>query len=262
MSMLRTMLGPGWRWVTLFVVILFGVFIRLGIWQIDRNAQRIASDKRITDSLSAPPVALTPELQSGDLIKLEYRAVMVSGMYDHANQIGWRNQVWNENAIGIRLLTPLVISGTRQAVLIDRGWVPLNEAAPDNWKKFDEPGVVQVSGIIRISQSQTQAGSTPNASTPFKLWDTLILTQIGAQMPYPILPVYIQQSPDRAAPKPVPGIQPALPIRTAPELALSDGSNIAYATQWFLFAIITVAGYPYFIRYQERKRQHSEQIQP
>ena len=253
MTMLKTMLSAKWRWMTLFVVVLCGVFIRLGIWQIDRNAQRVAADKRITDSMAAAPVPLTLDMLSGDLLKLEYRAVTVVGTYDFANQVGWRNQVWNENAIGTRLLTPLVISGTKQAVLIDRGWLPQTEAALENWKKFDEPMNAQVSGIIRVSQVQTAGAS--DSSGALKLWNLVNLPRIAEQMPYPLLPVYLQQSPDRNAPKSVPGQQPKLPIRTEPELALSDGSNIAYASQWFMFAILSAVGYPFFIRYQDKKRK-------
>jgi surfeit locus 1 family protein len=253
MAMLKTMLTPKWRWVTLFAVILFGVFIRLGIWQLDRNAQRVAFDKRINDLIYAPPVPLTLDMLNGDLIKLEYHAVAIVGTYDFANQIGLRNQVVHDDRIGIHLLTPLVISGTKQAMLVDRGWIPQDEAALENWKKFDEPGVVQVSGIIRITQSQSE--NPPGTSGPIKQWNLINLPSIAKQMPYPLASVYLQQSPDRAAP--TPGKQPPLPLRLDPELETSDGSNVAYASQWFMFSILVVIGYPYYVRRQEKRNTNA-----
>lgn len=252
MKLLETIFNARWRWVTLFAAILFVVFILLGFWQLGRHAQREAFYKRINDLFSAPPVPLTTNLLNHDLTEWEYHAVTVVGAYDHANQVGLRNQVVMDNLIGTRLLTPLILDGTKQAVLIDRGWIPQVQAAPDNWKSFDEPGIVTVSGIIRITQAPP--GSPPPPSGSIKLWNRIDVAQIAAQMPYPMLSVYIQQSPDPAAPTPTPGQSFKSLLRTAPEIEPSNSSNVAYATQWFLFALIVVVAYPYYVKRQEQKR--------
>jgi len=51
---------------------------------------------------------------------MEYRPVVVKGVYLNDQQTSWRNQVYHDQ-IGVSLLTPLVISGTDTAVLVNRG---------------------------------------------------------------------------------------------------------------------------------------------
>jgi surfeit locus 1 family protein len=252
MKLLETIFNARWRWVTLFAASLFVVFILLGIWQIGRHAQREAFYKRINDLFSATPVPLTANMLNDDLTKLEYHAVTVVGAYDHANQVGLRNQVVMDNLIGTRLLTPLILNGTKPAVLIDRGWIPQAQAAPANWKSFDEPGVVTIKGFIRITQAPP--GSAPSPAGSIQLWNRIDVAQIATQLPYPLLPVYIQQAPDPTAPTPTPGQPFKTLFRTMPELMPNDNSNIAYATQWFLFALVIVFGYPYYVKRQEQKR--------
>jgi surfeit locus 1 family protein len=253
MKILKSFFSRRWWWTTLLVLAAIGVMVRLGIWQIERHQQRAAFNTRVTAQLNSAPIVLTPDLLATDLTKMEYRQVSVTGTYDHSQQIALRNQVWRENNIGVHLLTPLVISGTHQAVLINRGWIPQNQAAPENWKTFDEPGVVTVTGNIRISQAAPDFGGVPDPEGALKLWNLVNLTRIAQQMPMPLLPVYIQQIPDpaRLVAGSAAGAQTQMPFRAKPELDLSEGSHLGYASQWFIFALTLALGYPYFVCKQE-----------
>jgi surfeit locus 1 family protein len=71
------------------------------------------------------------------------------------------------------------------------------------------------------------------------------LTQIAKQIPYPILPVYVQERPDPNDSQP--------PIPFQPELDLTEGPHFGYALQWFTFAALLFFGYPFFLRKQEVK---------
>jgi surfeit locus 1 family protein len=251
--MLKQFFSRKWWWTTLLVIAAIGVMVRLGIWQIERHQQRAEFNARVTAQLNSAPIVLTPDLLATDLTKMEYRQVSVIGVYDHSQQIALRNQVWQENNLGVNLLTPLVISGTRQAVLVNRGWIPQNKSAPENWKEFDEPGIVTVIGNLRISQVKPDFGGVPDPEGALKLWNLVNLTRIAQQMTMPILPVYIQQlvEPARLVVGSPIGAQTQMPFRVKPELDLSEGSHLGYAGQWFLFALVLAIGYPYFIRKQE-----------
>jgi surfeit locus 1 family protein len=74
-------------------------------------------------------------------------------------------------------------------------------------------------------------------------WIYLNVGRIAQQLPYPVLPVYVQQSPDpnRSGP----------PVQQTVQLDLSEGPHLGYALQWFAFAIILLVGYPFFVRRQE-----------
>jgi surfeit locus 1 family protein len=200
-----------------------------------------------------PALQLTPESLSADLANMEYREVVVSGEYDFSQEVALRNQAWNDH-YGVHLLTPLRIAGTDQYVLADRGWIPGDDFDPapgarQDWSKYAEPGIVEVRGIIRLPQSRADFGRiadpTPAPGGRLEAWNLVNVTQIGQQMPYPLLPVYIQQAPDPA--------WTSMPYRSQPELELTEGPHLGYAIQWFTFATILGLGYPFYVRREEQK---------
>jgi len=236
-----------WWKTTLLVILAASVMVRLGIWQLDRLAQRRAFNARVEAQLDQPPLDLNTAGAGADLGSMEYREVIVTGEYDPAGEVALRNQAWN-NHIGVHLLTPLHIAGSNEAVLVNRGWVPLEDYSSGDLTKYAEPGMVEVRGVIRASQSKPEIGGRADqvpAPGEGKLlaWNLVNVPGIAAQVAYPILPVYIQQAPD---PK-----WNSLPNRSQPELELTEGPHFGYALQWFSFAAILIIGYPFYIRREE-----------
>ena len=241
------------RWFLTTILVIFGVAvnIRLGIWQLDRLEQRRAFNARVLAQINQPPLVLQGDALTMDLTNMEYRQVEVTGKYDLSHEVALRNQAWG-NQLGVHLLTPLRIAGSDQAVLVNRGWVPLEGSDYQSWAEYPEPGEVTVRGVIRASQSKPDYGKRSDpvpapGEPPLKTWYFANIEGISNQVPYPLLPIYIQQAPDPA--------WNALPYRTQPELDLTEGPHQSYAIQWFTFAAILGAGYPFFIRRQERKSQ-------
>jgi surfeit locus 1 family protein len=236
-----------WWWTTLLVIAAVGVMIRLGMWQIDRHTQRQAFNTRVSAQLAQPPLVLEGAALKTDLRGMEYRSVIVRGAYDHAGAVALRNQV-SQGRPGVHLLTPLVIAGSEQAVLVDRGWIPAEASTPDQRSRFDEPGPVEVRGVIRASRSRPDFGGVPDPPpTPGErllTWNNVNVERIQQQVSSPLLPIYIQQAPDPA--------WTGMPARSTPELDLSEGSHLGYAAQWFLFAAVLGVGYPYYLRQQAR----------
>jgi surfeit locus 1 family protein len=67
---------------------------------------------------------------------------------------------------------------------------------------------------------------------------------IGEQMPYAILPVYVQAAGTARA--------DGMPVAGTPVLELTEGPHRGYAMQWFAFAAILVVGYPIYVRRREQ----------
>jgi cytochrome oxidase assembly protein ShyY1 len=63
-ELLRALVGRRWRWVTLAVLALMLVLARLGIWQLDRLAERRAANAQLAAALSAAPIDLNTALTS------------------------------------------------------------------------------------------------------------------------------------------------------------------------------------------------------
>ena len=241
-----------WTLATLLVFAGTAVCIRLGIWQLDRLEQRRAFNAQFESARARSVLDLNQE-QPVDIAEMEWRPVKVTGEYDFANQVAVRNQYYG-NEYGYHLLTPILFDG--EAVLVDRGWIPADSssapALPERaWRQYDEPGTVDVSGQIRLGRAKSTllgvADQLPENGEKLKVWNNADLARIAAQMPYPILPVYVQPEADPTDTEP--------PIPFQPEVELTEGPHFGYALQWFTFATILFVGYPFFLRKQESGRK-------
>ena len=244
--LLPKFLSRRWWLATLIVIAGTLVLIRLGIWQLDRLAQRRAFNAQVVSARSQPVLDLNQK-QPQNIQEMEWRPVQFDGEYDFANQVALRNQYFGTQ-YGYHLLTPLRSQGT--AVLVDRGWIPADgNAAPQDWRRYDEAGAVTVAGQIRLGQTKPALGGVADAlpadGSRLEVWNNADVQQIAGQLPYPILPIYIQPSPDAADTDP--------PIAYQPEVDLTEGPHLGYAMQWFTFAAILFLGYPYYVRKQESK---------
>jgi cytochrome oxidase assembly protein ShyY1 len=92
-----------------------------------------------------------------------------------------------------------------------------------------EPGPRTVRGIaLPVGNAPGEPVEHAGRTT----WRRLELEALRRRLPYPVLPVYILQSPDRSL--------PAFPRRLeAPPV--DEGPHLGYAVQWFLFAGLAAA---------------------
>jgi surfeit locus 1 family protein len=247
--MLKTLFSRHWRVATILVIIAISVQVRLAVWQLERLQERRAYNARVQYQLDQPPLTLDTRTPLDDLSTMEYRTVVVRGEFDSTQEVALRGQSWN-GTLGARLLTPLRIAGSDRAVLVDRGWIPYEETENDRWPQYAQPGEVVVRGRIRASRQETGLGfrtdPTPAPGERLTAWNQANVEAIGAQLPYPLLPVYIQQAPE-------PDPDTLLPYAGLSPLDLSEGSHLGYAGQWFMFAIVFAVGYPLFVRHQLRE---------
>jgi surfeit locus 1 family protein len=243
MSILRAMFSRKWILTTLLVLVGTAVCVRLGIWQLDRLAQRRAFNAQYLEASVSSPIILDSAPRD-DLTKMEYRMITVTGTYDPANQVVLRNQ-FHDSQPGYFLLTPLVLSdGT--GILVERGWIPAEgNTKPSDWRQYDQPGEVTLSGIIRLGQAQPELGGVPDpqlaaGQTRLDFWNLVNVERISRQIPYKLLPVFVQPEPDPTLIKP--------PYPYQPEFEITEGPHMGYALQWFSFAAILFFGYPFFLR--------------
>lgn len=233
--MIRTLFTGRRLWMTLLVIIGALILGRLGTWQLDRLAQRRAFNSSLNTRMAQP--ALTLAGTAIDPATLEYRRVEVRGVYDPAQEIVLRNREL-DGTPGVHILTPLRLSDSDTAVLVDRGWLPRDYADPSRRSAFAAPtSEILVSGIARRSQENVGGPQDPPFGPDRKrldAWFHVDTTRIQQQAGYPLLPIFIEQ-------QPAPG-DPALPRRVA-TADLGEGPHMGYAVQWFAFAIILVVGY-------------------
>jgi surfeit locus 1 family protein len=250
-SKVSKLLSRKWILATILVLIAAAVMVRLGIWQLDRLKQRRAFNARVEAQLNAPPLDLNAALASGqvpDLANMDYRTVLIHGTFDYSNEVALRNQVYNEN-IGVHLLTPFKLTGTDQSIVVDRGWIPLEEYTSGKEIQYQETGELALQGQLRRSVETGTIWQKPDpTAAPGSRLDSLIypnVSRIAAQSSYPLLPAYIQASPSAN--------HTALPYRVIEQPELTEGPHMNYAIQWFAFTIILLVGYPIFVKRSEQR---------
>jgi len=243
--MRRSFFTPRWMITTLLVIIAAAVMVCLGIWQLDRLDQRRVFNASVSAQISAPELDLNQDLPTSGLDTMEYREVVARGEYDPQNQVVLRNQIY-DNLPGYHLLTPLHIEGSTQSVLVDRGFIPMVDGKPADLAQYQQDGTVTVQGIIRLPHVPRFAGVPDPTLTPgetrLDAWNAINLERIAGQVPYDLLPVYVEAEV---------GQDPAVyPVGGVDTPDLSEGPHLGYAFQWFTFAALLSGGYPFFVRKQ------------
>jgi surfeit locus 1 family protein len=226
---------------TALILAMMAVFIRLGVWQLDRLEQRRAANAVLAAQLAAAPVDINQQAGDGVSAELEDRLATATGTFDFSRQVAVTQQA-NDGRPGVYLVAPLVLDDGEQAILVNRGWIPLDSADLAARAQFDEPGRVTVSGAIqrseRLPSSARSAVSTVDESdqTVFRI----DIPALDAWMDeYTLLPVYLLQAP---------GAGDTLPLGLAQSVDLSEGPHLGYAIQWFAFALIAPLFYLAFMR--------------
>lgn len=240
--MLQTLRQPRWIVATVVVLLLAAVFVGLGLWQLDRLDQRQAlnemGESRLAEE-SADLSALLDEAGS-DFASIQYRPVHVSGRYEPDNEVLIRSQVELGQA-GFHVITPFV-TDEGWAVLVNRGWIPLNMDTPPVQARPPE-GPQQLQGWVQVSQPRPALGrEDPPGEKTFSRVD---IDTIGMGMTYALAPVYVVATGESAT---------ELPVVVDPPAFDDEGSHLAYALQWFAFAAVALIGFYFLIR---RKGQPS-----
>ena len=211
------------------------VSVRLGFWQLDRLAERRASNAAAQSRRALPEVALPTPLVADSLAG---RPVRAAGRYERAGEIVLRGQVFG-GVPGVVLVTPLRVEGAGDtAVLVERGFVPAPDALtiPAD-ASLDEPGRQEVRGLaFPIPDSGNAQPLERHGRLSLR---RLALEEVRSRLPYPVLNLVLRQTPDSSLPS-FPRRRPAPP--------LDEGPHQLYAIQWFAFALTGVVFGGVFLR--------------
>jgi surfeit locus 1 family protein len=102
--------------LTLVLFVLAFVFLRLGIWQTDRKAEK---EMLFEQFKNAPVLGLEEALHQQE----QFARVEARGRYDPDRHILLDNKIFNGRA-GVHVLTPFSLENGSQ-ILVNRGWLPL-----------------------------------------------------------------------------------------------------------------------------------------
>lgn len=211
---------------SLLTLVVMAILLALGFWQLDRARQKvlIEEDFMAHDNLPAVPVT-TVDLTNTAL----FRKVIAAGRYDARHQILLDNQV-QDGRVGFHVFTPLQVPGMAQALLVNRGWVPLEasrQQLPDiTVKEMD----VVISG--RIGQPanpglQLVAPASEKLSWP-RVVQYVDYAKLATELGYPLAPAVILLDPQ---------LEDGYRREWLPRFArFGPERHRGYAVQWFALA--------------------------
>lgn len=155
---------------TLVYLCLLPVLLALGMWQLDRSEQKRALLKLQEQAVATETLHLSAGIEN-NTEALRYRQVEVTGRYDVAHQFLLDNQISGGKA-GYFVLTPLVLTGETKAVLVNRGWIPLN---PDR-SVLPDLRINQIQAIItgRINNFASVGIKLAGAEIPTVGWPSVV----------------------------------------------------------------------------------------
>lgn len=145
----------------IFSTLGIAVLLGLGFWQLERRVWKEELIARIEARTNAPAVAIPSE---GDWKNVsaerdEYRRVTARGAFRHDREVQVYTVVSEQKGRlagpGYWVMTPLELN-SGAAVIVNRGFVPLDRRLPDTRSAGQVAGQTTVTGLLRMPEQATR----------------------------------------------------------------------------------------------------------
>ncbi|MDD5577813.1 MAG: SURF1 family protein [Methylobacter sp.] len=214
---------------TLAYLCLLPVLIALGIWQLERSEQKRAYLELEHRQAVSEVLHLSPTTEDNKEA-LKYRKVEVKGHYDTAHQFLIDNQV-SDGKPGYFVLTPFILEGAAKAVLVNRGWIPLNR------DRSVLPNVeikkLQATITGRVNNFPSVGIKLAGADVPTDTWPAVVQVAdshiLAKTLGYPLFQFQIELDKD---------LPDGFKREWRTTTLMLPEQHIAYAVQWFALALI------------------------
>ncbi|MDE2463931.1 MAG: SURF1 family protein, partial [Alphaproteobacteria bacterium] len=146
--------------LTAVFAVMLALLIGLGVWQIQRLHWKLALIRTVHDHMTGPALTLHQALAMG-IAKAQYHRVALVGHFDNRKEV-YVYTVTSERPV-YHVLTPFIVTGEGgRAIMVDRGYIPLNLKAPETRPGGELKGTVRVVGIWRHSYQPGLFTPAPN----------------------------------------------------------------------------------------------------
>ncbi len=227
------LLRPRFVVMTLATVLMVALTFSLGQWQLRRAAQKEALQAAIDAQKRLPALDGRALLATEKIANVLHREAVLQGTWQAAHTVYLDNRPM-DGKTGFWVVTPLLLSGSTKAVLVQRGWVP---------RDFNDrtrlPAVLTPEGVVTVAGRM--------APPPSKLYEfagaaqgrirqNLDLPAYAAETGLDLVPVSLLQT----------GIaSEGLQRDWAPPNTGVD-RHYGYAFQWFALSALLVGLYAWF----------------
>jgi surfeit locus 1 family protein len=218
---------------------------RLGIWQLDRAAQKAALQAALDSRRDLPPLAAADLARSAaDAAGQFHRQVVLEGTWLRESTVYLDNRQMRARP-GFFVVTPLRL-GDGSVVLVQRGWQPRD--AMDRTRVVEPPtppGLVTITGRIAPPPARLyDFGGAASGPIRQNLDIEAFAKESGLQL-RPFSMLQIETSPPAGDGLLRDWLQPAADVH----------KHYGYAFQWFALCALTIGLYVWFQLLRPRRRQ-------
>jgi surfeit locus 1 family protein len=218
---------------------------RLGLWQLDRAAQKTALHEALLargalPALDAAQLARTPEMA----VEQQHRQVVLEGRWLASHSVYLDNRQMKGRP-GFFVVTPLQIAPD-DVVLVQRGWVPRNVRERERLAAVDTPaGMVRIEG--RIAPALARLYEFDSAASGV-IRQNLDVLSFARESGLALRPLVVVQLDGAAAP--ADGL-----LRQWAPAVLDVSKHHGYAVQWFALSTLITGLYVWFQLIRPRRRR-------
>jgi surfeit locus 1 family protein len=229
-------------WAFSLYFLLFSGLISLGCWQLNRAEQKREFLAQQQTGHQARIINLNQSAMGA-----RYQAAEITGHYDAAHSFLIDNQIVDGKA-GYFVLTPFILDKQQQAVLVNRGWVPLTANRQQLPDVSTGSEIVAIKG--RINQFPSVGYKLAGGEIPTETWPAVVQfvdsQVLSAKLTYPVYDFQIELGDDQTA---------GFVRHWHTQATIPPEKHQAYAVQWFGLAA-TLTGLFIWISTRKR-REHS-----
>lgn len=241
------------------------LFVRLGLWQLERHREASARAEGRRARLHRPAV----DLPAGALPPAEsllWRRVVLRGRLDHGATVVLRGRGF-QGTPGVHVAAPLVRPAGPD-VLVVRGWMP----AADGIHAPLSRGIPAAAGDMVTVRGLALPGAdtagelrwTAVDGRPRLVAARLAPAALADSLRRELAPFYVRRLTDRAFEDPAAPASVGWAVRPPSEAAgslpvalsvpeIDAGPHLSYAIQWFSFAAIAVVGTAAYLLTRSRR---------
>lgn len=215
-------------WLTLITIIGLTLFINLGIWQLNRAEQKQQRLDLFEQNSVLPARLITGENDFEDITNVMYRKVAVRGSYDRKFLFALDNQQ-ESGKIGFHIYTPFRLKNSESVILVNRGWVPLENHKRSLPNIETDNALVLLKGMAYIlSEPPLKLGDTSIKTGAREIVQYIDLNKLATDLNIKLLPFVLLLDKDDET-----GF-----VRNWKIVAAPPEKSTSYAMQWFSFAVL------------------------
>jgi len=216
--------------LTFFSIFFVFVFVFLGIWQIERAANKEALLQDFNSEQESPPTRLTSQSPN-------WSRVFVDGVFDSSRQILIDNQIHN-GKVGYKIFTPFRFDDNK-IVLVDRGWIGQGQSRSD----LPQLNILEKKSRIIATVTSPEQGVLAGSELLTNEWPRVSQTKavevIASAFKEPILDIVLVLDPGSSQ------ITEFIQIKP---FAITPVKHYGYAMQWFTMSIVLLGMFLYALK--------------